>query len=118
MHAVERTGAAAAQAKAVRPDASTASTYDGKSDPNERFAAASNTSRASCDEDAAAAMSGVRPPRKSSRRGSWPSSYASVISVGTPTPDRLPTCVEIKFYGAFVLNLRVDLHAIDATPAR
>jgi hypothetical protein len=28
------------------------------------------------------------------------------------------TCVEIKFYGAFVLNRRVDLHAIDATPAR
>ena len=24
-------------------------------------------------------------------------------------------CVGIKFYGAFVLNLRVDLHAIDAT---
>ena len=23
-----------------------------------------------------------------------------------------------KFYGAFVLNLHVDLHAIDATPAR
>jgi hypothetical protein len=23
-----------------------------------------------------------------------------------------------KLYGAFVLNLRVDLHAIDATPAR
>ena len=23
------------------------------------------------------------------------------------------TCVEIKFYGAFVLNRRVDLHAID-----
>ena len=28
------------------------------------------------------------------------------------------TCVEIKFYGAFVLNNRVVLHAIDATPAR
>ena len=28
------------------------------------------------------------------------------------------TCVEIKFYGAFVLNRRVVLHAIDATPAR
>ena len=28
------------------------------------------------------------------------------------------TCVEIKFYGAFALNLRVNLHAIDATPAR
>ena len=28
------------------------------------------------------------------------------------------TCVEIKFYGAFALNLRVDFHAIDATPAR
>ena len=27
-------------------------------------------------------------------------------------------CVEIKIYGAFVLNRRVDLHAIDATPAR
>ena len=26
--------------------------------------------------------------------------------------------MEIKFYGAFVLNRRVDLHAIDATPAR
>ena len=28
------------------------------------------------------------------------------------------TCVEIKFYGVFVLNHRVVLHAIDATPAR
>ena len=28
------------------------------------------------------------------------------------------TCVEIKFYGAFALNLPVDLHAIDAPPAR
>ena len=27
-------------------------------------------------------------------------------------------CVEIKIYGTFVLNHRVDLHAIDATPAR
>ena len=27
-------------------------------------------------------------------------------------------CVEIKLYGAFVLNRRVVLHAIDATPAR
>ena len=27
-------------------------------------------------------------------------------------------CVEIKFYGAFVLNHRVAPHAIDATPAR
>ena len=27
-------------------------------------------------------------------------------------------CVEIKIYGAFVLNHRVVLHAIDATPAR
>ena len=26
--------------------------------------------------------------------------------------------METKFYGAFVLILRVDLHAIDATPAR
>ena len=27
-------------------------------------------------------------------------------------------CVEIKIYGTFVLNQRVDLHAIDVTPAR
>ena len=27
-------------------------------------------------------------------------------------------CVEIKIYGTFVLNLRVVLHAIDATSAR
>ena len=27
-------------------------------------------------------------------------------------------CAEIKFHGAFVLNRRIDLHAIDATPAR
>ncbi len=31
---------------------------------------------------------------------------------------RVLTCVEIKIYGAFVLNHRVVLHAIDATPAR
>ena len=29
-----------------------------------------------------------------------------------------PACVEIKIYGTFVLNQRVVLHAIDATPAR
>ena len=29
-----------------------------------------------------------------------------------------PPVLKSKFYGAFVLNLRVDLHAIDATPAR
>ena len=28
------------------------------------------------------------------------------------------TCVEIKFTGRFVLNQRITLHAIDATPAR
>ena len=28
------------------------------------------------------------------------------------------TCVETKIYGAFVLNHRVVLHAVDATPAR
>ena len=32
--------------------------------------------------------------------------------------SRVSGCAEIKFYGAFALNLRVDLHAIDATPAR
>ncbi len=30
----------------------------------------------------------------------------------------VPACVEIRIYGVFVLNHRVVLHAIDATPAR
>ena len=37
--------------------------------------------------------------------------------VFTRTSFDLRTC-EIKFYGTFVLNRRVDLHVIDATPAR
>ena len=32
--------------------------------------------------------------------------------------SHVPACVEKKFHGAFVLNRRVDLHAIAATPAR
>ena len=32
--------------------------------------------------------------------------------------DGLLAVWKSKFYGAFVLNLRVDLHAIDAAPAR
>ena len=42
--------------------------------------------------------------------------------VETTTPEdvdvAVETCVESKFCGAFVLNRRVVLHAIDATPAR
>ena len=33
-------------------------------------------------------------------------------------PQGTSACVEIKFHGAFVLNRRVVLHAIDATLAR
>ena len=32
--------------------------------------------------------------------------------------DKLQTVWKSNFYGAFVLSRRVDLHAIDATPAR
>ena len=32
--------------------------------------------------------------------------------------SKVQNCVEKNFYGAFVLNRRVVLHAIDATPAR
>jgi hypothetical protein len=35
-----------------------------------------------------------------------------------PKLASVPVCVESKFYGAFVLNRSVVLHAIDATPAR
>ena len=41
--------------------------------------------------------------------------FVCVVITGFNTVD---TCVEIKIYGAFVLNHRVVLHAIDATPAR
>ena len=36
-----------------------------------------------------------------------------VPSPSTMTSSTPTTCVKIKFYGAFVLNRRVDLHAID-----
>jgi hypothetical protein len=36
----------------------------------------------------------------------------------TPFAGSRATCVEIKIRDAFVLNRRVDLHAIDATSAR
>ena len=42
--------------------------------------------------------------------------YAAQPTIVQPTV--VPPCVDIKFYGAFVLILRVNLHAIDATPAR
>ena len=40
-------------------------------------------------------------------RGGWYLFWALLVAA----------CVEIKIYGAFVLNHRVVLHAIDATPA-
>ena len=38
--------------------------------------------------------------------------------ISLPKDNEVSTCVEIKFYGAFVRNHRVVLHVIDATPAR
>ena len=44
---------------------------------------------------------------------------ALALLVATLAPTRGPSaCVEIKIYGAFVLNHRVVLDAIDAMPAR
>ena len=43
------------------------------------------------------------------------SPFVCVVITGFNAVD---TCVEIKIYGAFVLNHPVVLHAIDATPAR
>ena len=48
--------------------------------------------------------------------------YAGGVVLGADTRatggSEVADCVEIKIYGAFVLNHRVVLHAIDATPAR
>ena len=55
---------------------------------------------------AATAPSPVRAPRTFSR------SFMTFAG----EKKCVPTCVEIKFYGAFVLNRRVNLHAIDAMP--
>ena len=48
-------------------------------------------------------------------RAAAASPFVCVVITGFNAVD---TCVEIKIYGAFVLNHRVVLHAIDATPAR
>ena len=44
----------------------------------------------------------------------------ALLGTGPLVPYLVGACVEFqsKFYGAFVLNRRVVLHAIDATPAR
>ena len=52
--------------------------------------------------------------------------YSPFLSLAAGSPSQMAwissefclTCVEIKFYGAFVLNRRVDLHAIFMIPAR
>ena len=56
---------------------------------------------------------------------SWSLTVVDALFNETRTPlywasdvHMVGSCVEIKFYGAFLLNRRVDLHAIDATPAR
>ena len=46
------------------------------------------------------------------------SSYAEDLSVQLDARGDVVACVEIKVHGAFVLNRRVVLHAIDETPAR
>jgi len=48
-------------------------------------------------------------------RAAAASPFVCVVITGFNAVD---TCVEIKIYGAFVLNHRAVLHAIDATPAR
>ena len=46
------------------------------------------------------------------------SSRATVSTTQVPIQPSSPPVWKSKFYGTFVLNLRVVLHAIDATPAR
>ena len=40
------------------------------------------------------------------------------VSASVSAAMGVQLCENQKFYGAFVLNRRVDLHAIEATPAR
>ena len=63
--------------------------------------------------------SGVGSP-SSRRRARLLDALAECVVLLRSRRDRvaLDACVEIKIYGAFVLNRRVVLHAIDATPAR
>ena len=44
--------------------------------------------------------------------------YGLYVRSADQGDDGVVYCVEIKCYGAFVLNRRVDHHAIDAMPAR
>ena len=71
----------------------------------------STTQRAPCPPAARAALAPRRrPPYHLERRPPTP--------LGRRPRRRAGTCVEIKIYGAAALILRVNLHAIDATPAR
>ena len=71
---------------------------------------------------AAAGTRGSPRPRGPPRRCTPAARRAAGPRSPPPGPQgpRAPAtaCVEIKFYGAFVMNHRVVLHAIDATPAR
>ena len=58
-----------------------------------------------------AEVSGMDEPVKKANVG-------GVVSEGMLCDERMLWAVWNQIYGAFVLNRRVDLHAIDATPAR
>ena len=61
---------------------------------------------------------GLRGRRSRSHSHRTSSSRWRRRSTRSSRPCRTCTCVEIKIYGAFALNHRVVLYAIDATPAR
>ena len=61
---------------------------------------------------------GLRGRRSRSHSHRTSSSRWRRRSTRSSRPCRTCTCVEIKIYGAFALNHRVVLNAIDATPAR
>ena len=88
------------------------------------------TSRDSPPQHAGIASSGILSANNLSRTFFWSVPRIATLEVVTGSNQLLMTthiivkyfgaltCAEIKFYGTFALNRRVDLHAIDATLAR
>jgi hypothetical protein len=57
----------------------------------------------------------------SKSRAQHPQKMSNEVPAKTTASQRKKKCANLwksEFYGAFVLNRRVVLHAIDATPAR
>ena len=67
---------------------------------------------------ASSSMLATRTAGRTARRPQTPNAQTTPVEGRCGQEARVTNGVEIKFHGAFVLNRRVVLHAVDAAPAR